>query len=61
MDLVRPSSAARALFNGATSIERTDRLVQTIAAHYGMSNPIVDQTVATVDARLEANRKADAG
>src|SRR5215831_11830076 len=28
-DLVRPSSAARALFNGATNIERTDRLVQT--------------------------------
>ena len=28
-DLVRPSSAARALFNGAPNIERTDRLVQT--------------------------------
>ena len=31
-DLVRPSSAARALFNGAPNIERTDRLVQAIAA-----------------------------
>ena len=59
-DLVRPSSAARALFNGATNIERTDRLVQTIAAQYGMRNPIVDQTVATVDARLAVNRKAAA-
>ena len=59
-DLVRPSSAARALFNGATNIERTDRLVQTIAAQYGMHNTIVDQTVTTVDARLAANRKAAA-
>jgi hypothetical protein len=59
-DLVRPSSAARALFNGAPNIERTDRLVQTIAAQYGMRNAIVDQTVATVDARLAANRKAAA-
>jgi len=59
-DLVRPSSAARALFNGATNIERTDRLVQTIAAQYGMHNAIVDQTVTTVDARLAVNRKAAA-
>ena len=59
-DLVRPSSAARALFNGAPNIERTDRLVQTIAAQYGMRNPIVDATVATVDERLAINRKAAA-
>lgn len=59
-DLVRPSSAARALFNGAPNIERTDRLVQTIAAQLGMKNVIVDQTVATVDARLALNRKAAA-
>jgi hypothetical protein len=57
-DLVRPSSAARALDNGAPNIERTDRLVQTIAAQHGMRNAVVDQTVATVDARLMANRKA---
>jgi hypothetical protein len=59
-DLVRPSSAARALFNGAPNIERTDRLVQAIAAQYGMRNAVVDQTVALVDARLAANRKAAA-
>jgi hypothetical protein len=59
-DLVRPSSAARALFNGAPNIERTDRLVQMIAAQFGMRNAIVDQTVATVDARLASNRKAAA-
>jgi hypothetical protein len=59
-DLVRPSSAARALFNGAPNIERTDRLVQTIGAQFGMRHPIVDQTVAEVDARLAINRKAAA-
>ena len=59
-DLVRPSSAARALNNGAPNIERTDRLVQLIAAQYGMHNAVVDQTVALVDARLTANRKAAA-
>ena len=59
-DLVRPSSAARALFNGAPNIERTDRLVQTIGAQFGMHNPIVDQTVAEVDARIAINRKAAA-
>jgi hypothetical protein len=56
-DLVRPSSAARALNNGVPNIERTDRLVQLIAAQYGMKHPVVDQTVAQVDARLDANRK----
>jgi len=56
-DLVRPSSAARALDNGAPNIERTDRLVQTIGGQFGMRNATVDQTVATVDARLVANRK----
>ncbi|MGH7064323.1 MAG: hypothetical protein ACREET_09605, partial [Stellaceae bacterium] len=58
MDLVRPSSAARALFNGAPNIERTDRLVQTIGGQYGMKNDIVDRTVALIDERLAANRKA---
>jgi hypothetical protein len=57
-DLVRPSSAARALNNGIPNIERTDRLVQLIGAEYGMRNAVVDQTVALVDTRLAANRKA---
>ena len=59
-DLVRPSSAARALNNGVPNIERTDRLVQLIGTQYGMRNEIVDRTVALVDARLAANRKAAA-
>ncbi len=55
-ELVRPSSAARALNNGVPNIERTDRLVQLIAAQFGMKHPVVDATVAQVDARLAANR-----
>jgi len=58
--LVRPSSAARALFAGAPNIERVDRLVQSIAAQHGLRNPVVDETVAMVDARLGLNRKAAA-
>jgi len=58
--LSRPSSAARALFAGAPNIERTDRLVQMIAAQKGMRNKTVDETVATIDARLAINRKAAA-
>jgi hypothetical protein len=58
--LSRPSSAARALFAGAPNIERVDRLVQGIAAQKGLRNPVVDDTVALVDAQLEKNRKAAA-
>src|SRR5262245_30450983 len=58
--LVRPSSAARALFAGAPNIERVDRLVQSIAAQKGMRNPVVDETVALVDTRVVMNRKAAA-
>ena len=57
LGLVRPSSAARALFAGAPNIERVDRLVQIIAAQKGMRSGIVDETVALVDARLALNRK----
>jgi hypothetical protein len=55
--LVRPASAARALNNGAPNIERADKLVQLIAKQKGRSHPVIDATVALVDARLEANRK----
>jgi hypothetical protein len=56
--LASPSSAARALFGGAPNIERVDRLVQGVAAQKGMRSDAVDQIVALVDARLEANRRA---
>src|SRR5438067_6113310 len=55
--LVRPSSAARALNNGVPNIERADKLVQLIAAQKGLRNPVIDATVALVDARVEAKRK----
>jgi hypothetical protein len=55
--LVRPSSAARALFAGAPNIERVDRLVQAIAAQKDMRLAAVDESVALVDARLALNRK----
>ena len=55
--LSRPSSAARALVNGAPNIERADKLVQLIARQKGLSHPVIDATVALVDVKLEANRK----
>jgi hypothetical protein len=56
--LASPSSAARALAAGASNIERVDRLVQTVAAQKGMRLAAIDDIVALVDARLEANRRA---
>ncbi len=54
--LVRPSSAARALFGGAPNIERVDRLVQAVAEQQGKRLPELDEIVELVDARLERNR-----
>jgi hypothetical protein len=56
--LAIPSSAARALFGGAPNIERVDRLVQSVGARKGMRNPVIDEVVTLVDARLELNRRA---
>jgi hypothetical protein len=57
LSLLTPSSAARALANGAPNIERVDRLVQTIAAQKGMRLEAIDQTVALVDGWVENNRR----
>ncbi|MCC6213064.1 MAG: hypothetical protein IT513_18650 [Burkholderiales bacterium] len=54
--LITPSSAARAVAAGASNIERTDRLVREIGAQKGMRSAAIDEIVAVVDARLEANR-----
>ena len=56
--LLKPSSAARAVAGGAVDIERIDRLVQSIGSRKGMRSDAVDQIVAIVDARLDANRRA---
>jgi hypothetical protein len=57
LSLVNPSSAARALAAGAPNIERTDRLVQTIASSKGMQSDVIDRTVELVDDWLERNRR----
>ena len=54
--LLKPSSAARALLAGAKNIERSDFLVQTIGAGFGMRSDIIDETVAMVDLWLARNR-----
>ncbi|HIF72488.1 MAG TPA: hypothetical protein EYQ61_08055 [Dehalococcoidia bacterium] len=56
LSLVNPSSAARALANGAPNIERVDKLVQSVAAQFGMQSDSVDETVVLVDGWLEKNR-----
>src|SRR5437899_5302553 len=57
LSLGSPSSAARALANGAPNIERVDLLVKTIAAQKGMRSDVLDQTVFLVEGWLEKNRK----
>ena len=56
--LQKPSSAARALFGGATDIERVDKLVHGIAAQLQDENWECTRIVALVDDRLRANRMA---
>jgi len=54
-NLLKPSSAARALAIGAPFIERVDLLVKLIAQQLGRPNPEVDQIVRIVDEKLGAN------
>jgi hypothetical protein len=54
--LGKPSSAARALFDGAKHIERVDCLVQQIAEQQGLQSNAVDEIVLRVDQRLASNR-----
>ena len=60
MSLGRPSSVARSVAGGATYVERVDRLVQSVATQQGMRSDAIDEIVATVDARLAANRPSAA-
>ena len=54
-NLLKPSSAARAIDAGAVKIERVDKLVQLIGASVGMQSDTVDDIVRTVDAKLNAS------
>ena len=57
--LLKPSSAARAVANGAPFIEGVDLLVKLISAQIGMPNADIDRTVQIVDQRL--NERLEAG
>ena len=59
-NLLKPSSAARAVEAGATNIERVDKLIKLVAGALGMSHPAILETVETVDAKLAANAGVDA-
>jgi len=50
--LLKPSSAARAVSNGAPFIERVDLLVKLISQQLGMPNADIDRTAQIVDQRL---------
>ena len=54
--LLKPSSAARALFGGVKHIERVDCLVRQIAKQQGLESDVVTEIAARVDQRLEKNR-----
>jgi len=50
--LLKPSSAARAVANGAPFIERVDLLVKLISHQLGMPNADIDRTVQVVDQKM---------
>lgn len=54
--LMKPSSAARAIANGAPMIERVDKLVQLIGQSLNMGHTAIDRTVDCVDAALNNNQ-----
>lgn len=57
-NLLKPSSAARAIAAGAAKVERVDRLVQAVGASLDMQSDTVDEIVRTVDAKLAENAAA---
>ncbi len=56
--LLKPSSAARAIYAGATQIERVDKLMMLAGRAVDMRHAEIDATVALVDAHLARNRDA---
>lgn len=56
-NLLKPSSAARAVYAGATDIERVDKLIKLISESLGMAHPEIQETVRIVDAKLAENRE----
>ncbi|MEZ5777122.1 MAG: hypothetical protein R3E44_02040 [Paracoccaceae bacterium] len=60
MNLLKPSSAARAVYAGAKNIERVDKLIKLVADTLEMSHPAITETVAIVDEKLELNQTGGA-
>mgnify|MGYP000676836824 CR=1 FL=1 len=56
--LLKPSSAARAVSNGAPFIERVDLLVKLISHQLGMPNAEIDRTVQIVDQKLKQHQSS---
>ena len=55
-NLIKPSSAARAISGGVTVIERPDKLVQLIGKTFGMTNCEINKSIAIVDEKLSENK-----
>lgn len=55
-NLLKPSSAARAVFSGATDIERVDKLIKLTGDAMGQAHPVIDEIVEIVDKRLAENK-----
>lgn len=60
-NLLKPSSAARAVFSGARKIERVDKLIKLIADSLGIRLSEILETVRIVDAKLAANEESSSG
>jgi hypothetical protein len=54
--LARPSSVARALAEGAPTVERVDRLIHAIGRQIGVTHPVLDRIVGLLDASVAVNR-----
>lgn len=55
-NLLKPSSVARAIDGGSSSIERVDKLVQMVASELGLRSDAVDSVVEIIDGRIAQNR-----
>lgn len=54
-NLLKPSSAARAIDSGAVAVERVDKLIQLIGKSLALQHPAIDRMVQIIDERLTTN------
>lgn len=55
-NLLKPSSVARSIDGGSSSIERVDMLVQLVGNELGLRSDAVDSVVRVVNQRIAANK-----